>query len=134
MFGAMLLPQFIGCKSQDPWETTYPASGSVVFKGKPVDSAEVTLFPVDSKIPETVLPRGKSGPDGKFVLWTFKAGDGAPAGKYKVTVIHNEVSVSKDTIVAKPNDLPVKVSRKDTTDLEVTIAAGQNELPPFDFK
>jgi len=55
-------------------------------------------------------------------------------GSYKVTVIHNEVSVSKGTIVAKPNDLPAKYSRLDSTDIIVRIEPGQNELPPIDLK
>jgi hypothetical protein len=61
-------------------------------------------------------------------------GDGAPAGNYKVTVVHNEVAVSKDTIVAKPNDLPEKFSKRDTTNIQVQIVAGKNEIPSIDIK
>ena len=131
--GAMLLPWSIGCKESNTWEITQPASGTVVYKGKPIANAEINLFPVDPAAPELVRPRGRTTADGKFVLWTYQEGDGVPAGKYKATIVHNEVSVSKDTVVAKPNDLPAKYSRRDSTNLEVTINEGKNEIP-FDLK
>jgi hypothetical protein len=76
-----------------------------------------------------VRPKGKTGADGKCVLGTYTQNDRAPIGKYKVTVVRNEISVSRDTIVAKPNDLPQKYANLSSTDLEVEITAGQNELP-----
>ena len=132
-FGIMLLPISTGCQSRNSWEVTQPASGTVVFKGKPIENAEINLFPVDPAAPELVRPRGRTTADGKFVLWTYKEGDGVPVGKYKATIVHNAVSVSKDTVVAKPNDLPVKYSKRDSTDLEVTIIEGKNEIP-FELK
>lgn len=118
-----------GCKARNAWEETQPASGTIRFKGKPIENAEITLFPTDATFPESVRPRGRSTKDGKFVLWTYQEGDGVPAGTYKVTVVHNEVSVSKDTIVAKPNDLPAKYSKRDSTSLEITINKGNNDVP-----
>lgn len=130
---ALLLPLGVGCKGGNAWEITQPASGTVVYKGKPIENAEINLFPVDPAAPELVRPRGRTTADGKFVLWTYKEGDGVPAGKYKATIVHNEVSVSKDTVVAKPNDLPAKYSRRESTDLEVTVNEGKNEIP-FELK
>ncbi len=118
-----------GCTPRNAWENTHPAAGTIQFKGKPLENAEITLFPSDPAFPESVRPRARSTADGKFVLWTYQEGDGVPAGTYKATVVHNEVIVSKDTVVAKPNDLPPKYSRRDSTDLEVTIVAGNNEIP-----
>lgn len=127
---SFLLLGSVGCiSSSKPWEVVHPASGTIEFKGKPVENAEITFFPTDSSVPDSVRPKGKSTADGKFVLGTYSQSDGAPAGKYKVTVIRNEVSISKDTIVAKPNDLPVKYSALNTTDLVIEIAAGTNEIP-----
>lgn len=123
-----------GCKPSNPWENPHPVSGSVTYKGKPVGDAELTLFPVDPTAPESVRPRARTSADGKFTVWTYQEGDGAPAGQYKVTVVHNEVSVSKNTIVAKPNDLPPKYSRRDSTDLQVTITAGKNDLPALELR
>ncbi len=32
-------------------------------------------------------PHGRVGPDGRFTLTTYQPGDGAPTGKYNVTVV-----------------------------------------------
>ena len=126
---------FTGCfSSPKPWEITHPASGTVELKGKPIENAELTLFPVDTNVPESVRPRAKSTTGGKFVLGTYSQSDGAPVGKYKVTLVRNDVSVSKDTIVAKPNDLPPKYSSVSTTDIVLEIAEGNNELPAIVLK
>lgn len=131
---AGLLALSIGCSGSKSWDTTHPTTGTVEFKGKPAGNAELTFFPVDPNFPETVRPRAKTAADGTFTVSTYKEGDGAPAGKYKVTLVRNEVAVSRDTLVAKPNDLPTKVSRRDTTDIEVEIVAGTNSLPKIELK
>jgi hypothetical protein len=126
---------FSGClESKKSWEITHPVSGTVLFKGKPVSEAELSFFPEDASYPDSVRPRAKTDKDGKFEAWTYVQGDGAPVGNYKVVIVHNEVAVSKDTIVAKPNDLPVKYSARDSTDLKAQVSAGKNELKPFDLK
>jgi hypothetical protein len=102
--------------------------------GRPVANADIALFPEDPAAPGTVRPKAKSAADGKFVVWTYVEGDGAPAGSYKVTVVHQEVGVSKDTIVAKPNDLPEKYAKVNTTDLKVQVVAGQTEIPPLELR
>jgi len=127
---AILIFGFLGCSSsKKPWEVTHPATGSIEYKGKPIEAAELTLFPLDQSIPESVRPKGRSTADGKFELGTYSQSDGAPAGKYKITVVRNQIAVSKDTIVTKPNDLPGKYSNLSSTDLVVEIVAGKNELP-----
>lgn len=132
---SLLLVSFFGCApAKDPWEVTYPASGTVTFKGRPVVDAELAFFPEDPSVPESVRPKAKSTEGGKFEVWTYAQGDGAPAGSYKVTIVHHEIAVSKDTIVAKPNDLPAKFSKRDTTDIKVNIVEGKNELPAIELK
>lgn len=134
-FGAALLPMLSGCSGgKSAWEKTHPASGVISYKGKPIVDAELSFFPEDKTAPDSVRPKAKSTEGGKFTVWTFAQGDGAPEGSYKVTVVHNEVAVSNDTIVAKPNDLPEKYSKVDSTDIIVKIAAGQNEIPKIELK
>jgi hypothetical protein len=133
--GLLITSILCGCSGGKPvWEQTHPASGMVTYKGRPIVDAELIFFPEDKSFPETVRPKAKSTEGGKFIVWTYIQGDGAPEGSYKVTVVHNEVAISKDTIVAKPNDLPVKYSKLDSTDIVVKIAAGQNEIPAIDLK
>ncbi len=133
-FGLLFAPLIAGCSDSLPWETTHPAIGKVTLKGRPIANAELAFFPNDNSFPTATRPRAKSTEDGKFIVWTYAHGDGAPAGSYKVTVVHHEVGVSKDTIVAKPNDLPKKYANLQTTDIEVNIAEGQNEIPPIDLR
>lgn len=135
VLSAFSLSAFSGCGPGRPvWERTQPISGTITYKGKPIGDAELNFFPEEKEFPETVRPKAKSTVDGKFTVWTYQQGDGAPVGSYKVTVIHNEVTVSKGTIVAKPNDLPPKYARLDSTDIILRIEPGQKELPPIDLK
>lgn len=72
----------------------YPTDGQVVSKGQPVPRAIVRFHPTDPS--KARVPEGKQGPevvlttqtdaDGKFVMSTYLADDGIPAGDYVVTV------------------------------------------------
>lgn len=131
----LLMVTLCGCgKAKSPWETVYPAKGKVTFKGKAVPNAELAFFPQDISVPAMVRPRATSAEDGTFTVWTYEKGDGAPAGSYKVTVIHSEVVVGNGTVGAKPNDLPKKYSTPDTTDLLVEIGEVPTDIPPFELK
>src|SRR5262245_57019000 len=73
-----------GCGDGKP--TPYPVSGKVLVKGKEADGAIVRLWPAEGGGPDAARPLGYVQPDGGFQLTTYKENDGAPAGKYKVTV------------------------------------------------
>lgn len=123
-----------GCAPSAAWEITHPTTGKVTFKGKPLAEVELSFFPEDKSFPESIRPRAKTAADGTFVVWTHTQGDGAPAGSYKVTLIHNAVATSQNTIVAKPNDLPIKYAMPGTTDISVQVFAGNNELQAFELR
>jgi hypothetical protein len=124
-----------GCGAgKAPWETVHPAKGAVSKNGKPIKDAELLFFPEDDLVPESVRPRARTTENGEFVVSTYGTGDGAPAGTYKVTVIHHQVVIQKDTVATKPNDLPRKYASPETTDLTIEIAAGENQLAPFNLK
>lgn len=129
---ALLCTAICGCgNAQAPWEKAYPVRGSLIWQGKPVANAVVSLFPEDPAVPDSVRPRAKTADDGSFEVWTYQPGDGAPAGRYKLTVVREAVDVVRDVVVVKPNDLPGKFSRLETTDLQVEIQAAATELPPI---
>ena len=133
--GLLSVALTVGCGGgKEPWETVYPAKGVVLKKGKPLKDAELLFFPQDALVPESVRPRARTTENGEFVVSTYGTGDGAPAGRYKVTVIHHEVVISKDSIGTKPNDLPKKYASAATTDLTVEITDGENQFSPFDLK
>ena len=124
----------VGCgKSKPAWETAYPAEGTVKFNGVPLDGAQVTLVPEDSDVPDTVRPRGFTDAMGTFQLSTYADGDGAPEGKYKVVAMRFPVVGPKDNPCQGPNDLPLKYSKPETTDLKVEISAPETELKPLEL-
>lgn len=72
----------------------HPADGTVMQKGKPVPGAFVRFHPVNPdllKPPEgrdadPVMLTTETDENGKFVMSTYLADDGLPAGEYTVTV------------------------------------------------
>ena len=95
--GLLAATALTGCAPTPAWEITHPTTGKVTFKGKPLADVELSFFPEDKSFPESIRPRAKTAADGTFVIWTHAQGDGAPAGSYRVTLIHNAVATSKNT-------------------------------------
>ena len=56
-------------------------TGTVTFNGSPLPQGTITFMPVAGSTSATGEIK-----DGKYTLSTFKPGDGAPAGDYKVAV------------------------------------------------
>src|SRR5262249_46326449 len=92
-------------KNGDP---LYPVRGQVLFKGKPVSEALVILHRLDEPDPDTVKPRALTGPDGSFAIFTNEAGDGAPAGKYVVTILGKKKPGSPVRTTRKPEKVPLR--------------------------
>ncbi|WZO98418.1 hypothetical protein EP7_005479 [Isosphaeraceae bacterium EP7] len=61
---------------------TLPVRGKVTYKGKPLAGGAIRFEPEDSGREA----HGEIGPDGTFVLTTFRAGDGAVSGLHRVAV------------------------------------------------
>lgn len=78
LVGSML----VGCGGQS-YPPTSPVSGTVTLDGKPVEGATVTFVPNDSKLRPAA---GVTDSSGKYTLTSFRSGDGAMPGEYKVTV------------------------------------------------
>src|SRR4051794_25148709 len=75
-----------GCGGDGGQVPRFPASGTVLVGGKPSPGVRVVLHPSDRLGDlDALKPSGVSGDDGAFRLGTYEAGDGAPAGRYKVT-------------------------------------------------
>jgi hypothetical protein len=72
-----------GLKDRPP---IVPVSGSVKYKGQPVEGAIVTF--VTEKSPRTST--GVTDAEGKFQLTTFDTNDGAVVGENLVSIVKNE--------------------------------------------
>jgi hypothetical protein len=63
-------------------ERTIEVTGQILVDGKPEKDVFVYLVPENGPI----ISSGQSQGDGSFVIGTYTASDGAPAGAYKVTL------------------------------------------------
>lgn len=130
----LALSLLLGCAETNDWPKRYPVSGKVTVDGKPVVRAMVVFHPVSPR------PDGKkiasstfTNDDGTFQLTTYDAGDGAPPGEYKVTIVANFV-VKNGEEVSTPDLLKGRYQNPNTTKLTATVREEENVLPTFDLK
>ncbi len=121
----LLLP---GC-GDDGRVPLYPAVGRVLVDGEPAPDVQVVLYPADQVgDPDALRPRGTTGTDGSFVAGTYEKGDGAPAGRYVVTLFRPDVPPGP----TPPDDLlGGKYANPEASGLAVTVLEGPTELEPF---
>lgn len=75
-----------GC-SNSSRPRTYPVTGTVTMQGKPVAGAVITFVPTSN---EGEAATAITDSDGKYALTTWRAGDGARPGEYRVKVSKQE--------------------------------------------
>ena len=126
--GAALLAAWLGgCGSSQP--KTLPVTGTVFYRGAAVEGAEVMFMATDGP-----SARGTTDAQGRFRLMTFKPGDGAVAGSYKVAVTKREEMPDPkqpDSPYKLTRDLlPARYRNPAQTDLTAEVKAGQ----PNDFR
>lgn len=124
-----------GCgEAAKPWEVVVAVSGKLTFEGKPIDGAEVTLFPTASDFPDTVRPSGTTSSGGNYALGTYGTADGAPAGDYKASVVWFKVVDSGGSMVRGANVLPARYANPDTSGIKVVVNASESSLPAIELK
>jgi hypothetical protein len=112
-----------GCGNNLPTATV---RGKVAYKGKPVDSGRVVLFPESG-----VVSSGKLASDGRFTIHNRDKGEEIAAGKYKIAVV-----AGLEQIDLRPNDpksrveprVPLKFTSASTTPLEFEFKEGPNDI------
>jgi hypothetical protein len=126
--GALLLS--LACSSTGPTapkKPTFPAKGKVLVDGKGVAGAVVTLHPLDQAGSPPTPVYGRSDSEGVFVLSTYGKDDGAPAGRYAVTVLLQQ---GEEGVTL----LPLHYADPKKSGLSAEIKPEPNELPPFKLK
>lgn len=84
---AAFLAAGCGDRRYDP-VPLYRVRGTLLFNGAPLPGAVVRLHPEDPALAAAALvPTGRVGEDGSFVLTTYENQDGVPAGEFVVTVV-----------------------------------------------
>lgn len=121
----------IGCSGESS-TPVYPTSGTLTVNGEPARGAIIGLHPVQGEIDQRgTIPAGKVKEDGTFVVSTFGLDDGAPEGRYTLTVFWPQFPSRDD-----PGDdrLRGKYALPASSTNKVTITPGTNSLPPLDLK
>lgn len=114
----------IGC-SPSGTAPTVPAAGVLTVGGQAVANVNITFTPEVGR-----SATGQTDASGAFVLSTFTEGDGAVQGTHKVTLSTSTAEVpmpgtpEAESYVPAPLPFPEKYGGLNTTDLEVTLAAG----------
>lgn len=130
LFVAALVVACPACSSGR--KPVYPVHGRVLVKGKPAARAQITFHPVNDTTPEAIHPVGSVDENGHFQLTSYRQGDGAPEGEYRVTVqwfLATRPRGSADFVTV--NYLPAALGRAETSGLQAKIGKGDNELPVF---
>jgi hypothetical protein len=128
---APVLTLAAGCGGGETRVERFPASGMVRVDGKPAGGVQVMLHPADGIGDlDALKPTATSDAEGAFQVGTYGKGDGAPAGRYKVTLY---LPASPPTGSNSPDDLlGGRYLDPATSPLEATIGAEQNRLGPFE--
>src|SRR5437868_3529045 len=82
----------LGCGDDTGLGQRYPVSGTVTFKGQPLEKGRIDFIPVDSA---NGRPASGEIVGGSYSLTTAVSGDGAMPGQYKVTVTAKAVDNSQ---------------------------------------
>jgi hypothetical protein len=115
------------CGSKEP--PVYKIHGQVLFNDKPISYAFVVLHPLEDDRPGAARPTATTDQDGYFVLSSYHAEDGAPAGEYVATVeCRKPKQLDPDASILGPNLLPPRYSKPATSDLRVHVRPGGNEV------
>lgn len=113
-----------GCGGpQNP--ATYPVTGKVTLKGKPVAGASVVFVPQNATEPGATAT---SQDDGTYSLTTYVNGDGARPGSYNVRVAKYEMIAEPPGTTDELATLDEEEESYDPT-AEARIAEAKNELP-----
>ncbi|WP_165247440.1 carboxypeptidase regulatory-like domain-containing protein [Paludisphaera soli] len=120
-----------GCGEADPSRVPLvPATGRVTVGGEPAADLEVRFRPADD--PESLdalVPFARTDAEGGYVLGTYEEGDGAPAGRYKVTLFWPDRPPGPERADDLLGGTYATVAR---TTLEATVPDGGGEIATID--
>lgn len=110
-----------------------PVTGLINVNGEPASGAHVTLHPVEQSAAGVVTPSGVVDANGAFILTTYAPADGAPAGKYRVTVSWADLLKTGSDPEYGKEKLPARYQFPERSGLECEIGAKSSELLVFDL-
>jgi hypothetical protein len=130
----------MGCAGGEGFPATAKVTGKVTYNGAAVANAAVSFSPVGSGN----AAAGVTDATGAYTLTTFRSGDGAVPGKYKVIISKTEQAVTVSTAVGTADDPSAAYAAAEAAGADVfgtgkkTAAAkkdtGPKELLPVKYK
>jgi hypothetical protein len=113
----------------------FPVKGKLLLDGKPLANANLVFHPTTPlpKDASQILPHGRTSEDGGFALTTYSDNDGAPAGKYRVTVSYRGTHQNLRTN-EEPDLMPPPYRNPRTSVLRTEVQEGDNDLPALEIK
>lgn len=136
---AMLLVSIgalVGCRGESRMDVVL-VTGSVTFRGRPAEGAEVSFIGLDEALltRDSPFPRATCTADGTFSLTSYETGDGAPPGRYRVTIVWKK-SRSDDPELADdaPDVLGGRYASATDSPLVAEVETEPTHLPPFELK
>ncbi len=132
VIGAVALAVFVGCSGGGEAKVaTVPVKGKLYVDDKPFGPAliQLTPEPADPKIP---VVNGYVKQDGSFQLKTYKEGDGAPIGKFKVILTMDPLNVGSLPAVQPTVVEVAKPSGSNEVQLDIKLAStGEQSMSPL---
>lgn len=127
---AMALGLLAGCGRDSSQMETVAVSGVVTFKGQPLSGA--TLFFVPDKGPRA---QAESDKDGKFRVMTYRPGDGAVPGDFKITVAKYvpDPATANTHTPGSINEVPEKYNNPTSSGLTAKVEKGKKYDLKFDL-
>lgn len=125
----------VGCRETPEGVPVHPVSGEVRVDGTAAAGAEVSFHPLSPPPPGTPPTVAVVDQDGHFQASTRAAGDGAPEGEYRLTIIWRTASSSVPDDAGGGGDrLQGRYAQPETSGLRAVVRARENVLPPIELK
>jgi hypothetical protein len=108
----------------------YPVSGQVLVNGQPATGVRLVFYHQGDWGKTGLAPQAWTEEDGSFVLETYSAKDGAPAGDYRVRAEWPAYRRGKNW---GPDKFGNKYAKAETSGLTAHVENRSNKLPPFEL-
>jgi hypothetical protein len=116
----------------------FPVKGKLVMDGKPMAAALIVFNPV-VKFPAGTAqlhPHATADENGEFTVSTYGAGDGAPAGDYKITISwkgEDAADLTDGGRAEVDEKAPAVFQNARTSRIRVKVKEEPNTLQPWDL-
>jgi hypothetical protein len=124
----------VGCDKGDGKRAVYPVTGKIRVDGQPAKDAYLVFYSTNAADSQAPKPTAVADEQGNLVVTTYRTGDGAPAGEYKVGIEWPKMTNQFGRVQPSGDQLKGKYKDAAASKWTVQIKEGPNTLPDFDIK